>query len=93
MASILVNIEKGVEVAAEDVLHWLGGAAKTITLAPKVLAAIAILLGAIGKAVTDGTAAAAQDGINLPLDLQTWNDIKAVWPDVKTVAEDLGIKL
>ena len=37
--------------------------------------------------------AAAQDGINLPLDLQTWNDIKAVWPDVKTVAEDLGIKL
>ena len=47
---ILVNIEKGIEVGAEDVLSWLIGTEKILHAAPAVIAALATL-------VADGEAA------------------------------------
>jgi len=41
MANILVNIEKGIEVAAEDVLKWLVSAGKALHAAPAAIAALA----------------------------------------------------
>ena len=49
MANILVNIEKGIEIAAEDVLKWLTGANKVLRAAPEVIAALATLISALEK--------------------------------------------
>ncbi len=35
MANILVNIEKGIEVGAEDILKWLTSAEKVLFAAPR----------------------------------------------------------
>ena len=55
MANILVNIEKGIEIGAEDVLKWLTGAEKVLFAAPKVIAALAILAAAMEKRRTRST--------------------------------------
>ncbi len=91
MAIILVNIEKGIEIAAEDALKWLTGANKAIHAAPNVIAALATLIGALEKPLQDLTLAAATP-LNIPLDLQTAQDIKAVWPEVKQFLTTLGVK-
>src|ERR1039457_4372493 len=49
MANILVNIEKGIEIGAEDALKWLTGADKALHAAPAVIAALAILVAAMEK--------------------------------------------
>lgn len=51
---------------------------------PRGLAALAVLLGAVDKELAD-----AQSG-NVAAAIA---DIKPVWPDVKALAADLGIKL
>lgn len=93
MANILMNIEKGIEIAAEDALHWLSGAAKALVLAPKVIAAIGVLLGAVSKAIVDGEGAAASGGLNIVLDEQVLADIKAVWPDLVAAFAAAGVKI
>jgi hypothetical protein len=40
MANILVNIEKGIEIGAEDALKWLIGAGKALYAAPAAIAAL-----------------------------------------------------
>ncbi len=92
MANILVNIEKGIEIGAEDALKWLTGANKALHAAPEVVAALATLLGAVERPLAD-LAGAASNPLNIPLDVQTVNDLKAVWPQVKTFLASLGIKL
>jgi hypothetical protein len=92
MANILVNIEKGIEIAAEDALKWLTSANKTLHAAPEVIAALATLLGAVEKPLMD-VAAAASNPLNIALDVQTATDLKAVWPQVKSFLATLGIKL
>ena len=82
MANILVNIEKGIEIGAEDALHWLSEATKVLNASPKVIAALGVLLGAISTAVTDGVAAAGASGLNIQLDEKVLADIKAVWPEI-----------
>jgi hypothetical protein len=91
MANILVNIEKGIEVGASDVLQWLGKAHTALSAAPAVIAALATLVTAVDKPLMDLTAVAANP-LNIPLDFQTANDLKAVWPDVKTFLGTLGVK-
>jgi hypothetical protein len=91
MANILVNIEKGIEIGAEDALKWLSGANKALKATPAVVAALATLIGAVEKPVTE-VAAAAANPLNIPLDIQTVEDLKAVWPDVKTFLSTLGVK-
>ena len=92
MANILVNIEKGIEIAAEDVLKWLTGANKALTAAPQVVAALATLIGAIEKPIAE-LAGAAANPLNIALDIQTAKDLQAVWPDVKAFLKTLGVKL
>lgn len=91
MANILVNIEKGVEIGAEDALKWLAGANKSLQAAPAVVAALATLAGAVEKPLTD-IAGAAANPLNISLDLQAVTDLKAVWPQVKTFLSTLGVK-
>lgn len=91
MANILVNIEKGIEIAAEDALRWLSGANKAIQATPAVIAALATLIGAIEKPLSE-LAGAAANPLNIPLDVQTVADLKAVWPQLKAFLKTLGIK-
>lgn len=91
MANILINIEKGIEVAAEDVLKWLTGANRTLQAAPAVVAALATLIAAIEKPITE-VAGVAANPLNIALDVQTVKDLKAVWPQVKQFLITLGVK-
>jgi hypothetical protein len=92
MANILVNVEKGVEIAAEDALKWLSGAGKTLQATPAVVAALATLMGAVQKPLSE-LAGAAANPLNIPLDVQTVADLKAVWPQLQAFLKTLGIKL
>jgi hypothetical protein len=91
MANILVNIEKGIEIGAEDALKWLGKAQTAITAAPGVVAALATLVTAAEKPLAE-LAGTAANPLNIPLDVQTAIDLKAVWPDVKAFLATLGVK-
>jgi hypothetical protein len=91
MANILVSIEKGIEVGCTDVLKWLAGAGKVISAAPSVIAALGTLVAALDKPVSE-LAAAAENPLNLQLDLQAAQDLKAVWPEVKQFVTTLGVK-
>lgn len=92
MANILVNIEKGIEIGAEDALRWLTGASKSPHTAPAVIAALATLAGALEKPLAE-LAATAANPLNIPLDVQTAADLRAAWPQVKAFLNTLGIKL
>jgi hypothetical protein len=91
MANILVNIEKGIEIGAEDALKWLTGADKALHAAPEVIAALATLVGAVEKPLSE-LAGAAANPLNIALDVQTVNDLKAAWPEVKTFLGSLGVQ-
>jgi hypothetical protein len=91
MANILVNVEKGIEIAATDALQWLGKAQTALSAAPGVVAALATLATAVDKPLTDITGVIANP-LNIPLDVQTATDLKAVWPQVKSFLGTLGIK-
>ena len=91
MANILVNIEKGIEIGAEDALKWLTGTNKALHAAPAVVAALATLAGAVEKPLSE-LAGAAANPLNISLDVQTVTDLKAVWPQVKAFLGSLGVK-
>lgn len=91
MANIMVNIEKGIEIGAEDALKWLSGANKALKATPAVVAALATLIGAVEKPITE-VAVVAANPLNIALDIQTVNDLKSVWPDVKQFLTTLGVK-
>jgi hypothetical protein len=91
MANILVNVEKGIEIAATDALQWLGKAQTALSAAPTVIAGLAALAAAVDKPLTELTGVIANP-LNIPLDVQTATDLKAVWPQVKAFLGTLGIK-
>lgn len=91
MANILVNIEKGIEIGAEDVLKWLSGSDKVLHAAPPVIAALATLVAAMQKPLAE-LAGAAANPINIPLDIETAKDLKATWPQIKAFLTSLGVK-
>jgi len=91
VANILVNIEKGIEIGAEDALKWLTGADKALHAAPAVIAALAILVGAMEKPLAE-LAGAAANPLNIPLDIEAAADLKAAWPEVKLFLNSLGVK-
>jgi hypothetical protein len=91
MANILVNIEKGIEIGAEDALNWLTGANKALKTAPEVVAALATLVGALEKPIAE-LAGAAANPLNIALDIQTVTDLEAVWPQLKAFLGTLGVK-
>jgi hypothetical protein len=91
MANILVNIEKGIEISAEDALKWLTGVGRPLKAAPKVVVALAVLVAALEKPLLDAEVTATQP-LNIPLDIQTAANLKAVWPEVKALLVSLGVK-
>jgi hypothetical protein len=91
MANILVNVENGIEIAATDVLKWLGKAQTALHAAPAVVAALATLVTAVDKPLIELSGVAANP-LNIPLDIQTATDLKAVWPEVKVFLVTLGVK-
>jgi hypothetical protein len=92
MASILLNLEKGIEIGASDALKWLTGANRALHAAPEVVAALAILIAAVEKPLSD-VAEVAANPLNISLDIQTVNDLRAAWPAVKQFMASVGVKL
>ena len=93
MANILVNIEKGIQVAASDILNFVTKANKDLKTTPQVVAALAVLLGAVATAASNTASAAQAGGLNIVLDEADVTSLKAVWPDLVAFATTLGIKL
>jgi hypothetical protein len=90
MANILLEIGKGVEVGAEDLLKWVSGAQKA---APTVLAALGVLAAAVAKSLADAEATSANPS-SLTITLATdVTDFKASWADAVKFLETLGVKL
>lgn len=90
MANIVLEIGKGVEVGAEDLLKFF---AKAQTASPAVLAALGALATGITKALSDVQASASNPLvalINAPAEL---TDFEAVWPEVVRFFASLGIKI
>ena len=93
MANILLGIEHGIEVAAEDVLKFVSGAVVATNKAePDVVAGLGVLLGAVAKSLGDVNGVVANP-LNFSLDMTTIQDLKAVWPAMVQFAGSLGIKL
>lgn len=92
MANILVNIEKGIEIGAEDALKWLMGAGRALHAAPAAVAALATMATALEKPLAE-LAGAAVNPLNIALDIQTAADLKAAWPEVKAFLKSLGVKM
>jgi hypothetical protein len=89
-----MNVEKGVEVAATDVLKFLTRAEKvTATAGPQVIAGLGTLLGAVGAAILSGQAATGEGGVNIALDAQTVAAVRSVWTDIEAFAKSIGIKI
>jgi hypothetical protein len=92
MADILVSIEKGIKIGAEDALKWLTGAGKALHAAPAAVAALATLAAALEKPLSE-LAGAAANPLNIALDIQTARDLKAAWPEVKAFLTSLGVEM
>lgn len=91
MANIIVSIEKGIEIGAEDALKWLMNAGKSLRAAPAAVAALATMVSALEKPLEE-LAGAAANPLNVALDVQTAMDLKAAWPEVKAFLQSLGVK-
>jgi hypothetical protein len=96
VANILVSVEHGLEVAAEDVLKVVPFLNKVITagekVEPAVVAALGVLLGAVSTALT-ATATAATSPLNISLDSAAASALESVWPDVVAFAKTIGITI
>ena len=91
MANIVLSIEKGIEIGAEDALKWLNGANTALHTAPEVVAALATLIAAVEKPLAE-VVGAAHDPLNIALETQTVTDLKTAWPAVKQFLGTLGVK-
>jgi hypothetical protein len=91
MASIFVNVEKGIVVGAEDVLKWLTSTAKMLRATPAAIAALATLAGALEKPLSE-LAGVAANPLNIVLDVETAEDLRTAWPELKAFLVTLGVK-
>jgi hypothetical protein len=93
MANILLGIERGVEVAAEDVLKFVSGGVVTRNKAePSVVAGLGVLPGTFAKALGDINGVVVNPP-SFSLDVATIEDLKTVWPAIVQFAGSIGIKL
>ncbi len=91
MANILVDLEKGIEIADKDVVKWFGSTRSALNAAPGVVGALATLATAVERPLVE-LSGVATNPLNIALDIQTVNDLKAVWPNVKKFLGTLGVK-
>lgn len=94
MPNIFIEIGDGVEVSAKDLAQFFArvGRGAEALVSPQALLGFAVLLSAVGPVVVDATAAAAQDGLNIPLDIETAELIIQTWPALKIWANTMPIK-
>lgn len=87
-------IIKDIEVGAEKLLSFVTNAESKVNAAgPGAVAGLATLLGAVGSAIAEAGEAASAGGVNIALDVETFNSLKTVWPDIESFASKIGIKL
>lgn len=90
--TLIDEVDKKVEVGAEDALKWLRGAqGKVSQEAPAVLAGLGTLGGSIETALADAAAISANP---MQLILNFGTDVKdfaAVWPAIKAFLLTLGV--
>ena len=92
MANVLLGIEHTVEVAAEGLLKFVGGAkAASGKIEPGVVAGLGVLLGTVAKTLGDINGVVSNP-LNFSLDVTTIQDLKSVWPAITQFASSLGIK-
>ena len=91
MANIFLNVEKGIVVGAEDVLKWLTSTAKMLSATPAAIAALATLAGALEKPLSE-LAGVAANPLNIVLDVETAEDLRTAWPELKAFLVTLGVK-
>jgi hypothetical protein len=92
--TVFVKIGEGVEVGADDLAHFFEdiGAEAKAAVSPRALIALALLASAAEPVVIDALAAAAQDGANIPLDMETLTLLMQLWPEFKAYLATLTIQ-
>ena len=94
VSTLVMNVEKGVEVAADDVLKFLTKAEKvTATAGPQVVAGLGTLLGAVGTAIASGEAAAAAGGSVFRSMRRPWWLSRACGLTLRLLPSRIGIKI
>ena len=89
--SFAIDVEHGVEIAAEDLLKLAPKVESAAANAPQTVASLALVAGSIETAVNDAIAAGANPTslvITLPTDLK---DFVAVWTNIKAALATQGI--
>ena len=94
MPNIFVEIGEGVEVGAKDFVDFLDKVKATgeQAVTPRALIALAVLGGNVGKAVVSSLGAAAVDGMNIPLDMESAQLIVQCWPSLLAYLQTLAIQ-
>lgn len=84
MANVLIG---KIEVALEDVAHFLAGAQTLILNSPAIITALGTLLVATDKVLSDAQTDLTNPTnlINIPIAAQQLADIKLVWTDIKAL--------
>ena len=89
MANTQITTKTGnvIEVAFEDILHWLVKVQALTLKGPQIIAAVTAVLSAAGKVIEDASldAAAPTTILNIPMDAQQLQDVKVVWTDIKAL--------
>jgi hypothetical protein len=91
MANLIVDVEKDVKLAAGDLLRWLRGADRAVQAAPTVIVALAVLAEALERPLAE-VSAVVSNPLNIALDIETVEDLRAAWPEVKLFLKDLGVQ-
>jgi hypothetical protein len=86
-AKITTKSGNVIEVAFEDILHWLVKAENIVLKSPTEIAAVTAILQAVGKVINDASLDVANPTglINIPMDVAQLADVKAVWADISAL--------
>ena len=88
MANAQIKTKTGnvIEVAWGDILSFLNKAQQIVVKGPQVIAGVTVILQAVDKVVADGSLDVSNPVgiINIPMDVAQFQDVKAVWEDVKS---------
>ena len=92
MANVVIG---KIEVALEDVLHWVSKVQSVLLKGPAIITALGVILTAVDKVINDAQVDVANPIglINIPMDLQQLADVKLVWTDIKAAFTAGGVKI
>jgi hypothetical protein len=84
-----------IEVALEDVAHWLAKAQTVLLKGPAIIASLGTLFVAVDKVLSDASTDLSNPVglINIPMDVQQFADLKLVWTDIKAAFASAGVKI